>query len=222
MLTVKRLAPIVGIGMLALTGCTRAIWRDFQDCGLVSVGFGAGLSAEARVVAAIQPSIGFQSKTFRLGHESRLISGIWRSDEKPFPVSLGEVRARRAGIGSPVGNRWLTKLADWRAALSPESFLAGEAAKQVIPRLGLLWLLSYRRKDRQFPGHWGAGGHQSQQTLSGYWLPCVGGRQLFNRAGRVEVGATVLLLSARVGVDPIEILDFVLGSVGCDIAGDDG
>lgn len=36
-----------------------------------------------------------------------------------------------------------------------------------------------------------------------------------------EVGGTLVFVSARVGVNPLEIVDFVLGFVGLDIAGDD-
>ena len=37
----------------------------------------------------------------------------------------------------------------------------------------------------------------------------------------LEVGVAPLLFSLRVGVNPIEITDFLLGFVGLDIAGDD-
>lgn len=47
------------------------------------------------------------------------------------------------------------------------------------------------------------------------------GRTLFNRATNLEVGVSLVLVSARVGINPLEIVDFALGFVGLDIAKDD-
>lgn len=60
---------------------------------------------------------------------------------------------------------------------------------------------------------------------SGGWGNVVGGddpsTSSFNRATDLEVGVSLLLVSGRVGVNPLEILDFLLGFVGLDIANDD-
>ena len=44
---------------------------------------------------------------------------------------------------------------------------------------------------------------------------------LIKHATDFEVGATVIALSFRVGINPLEIVDFLLGFVGLDIAMDD-
>lgn len=65
----------------------------------------------------------------------------------------------------------------------------------------------------------------------GYWLP-VAGLPFMDEAHRddalsfgeltdLEVGGSLLLVSGRVGINALEIVDFVLGFVGLDIAGDD-
>lgn len=43
----------------------------------------------------------------------------------------------------------------------------------------------------------------------------------FARATDLEVGATLFVASVRVGVNPLEFIDFLLGFAGIDIAGDD-
>jgi hypothetical protein len=47
------------------------------------------------------------------------------------------------------------------------------------------------------------------------------GRPMFNRATNIEVGASLLFVSARAGINPLEIVDFILGFFGIDIANDD-
>lgn len=44
---------------------------------------------------------------------------------------------------------------------------------------------------------------------------------LFYELTDVEIGGTLGIVSARVGINPLEILDFLLGLAGMDIAGDD-
>jgi hypothetical protein len=43
----------------------------------------------------------------------------------------------------------------------------------------------------------------------------------FHELTDLQVGATLGIVSMRVGINPLEILDFLLGFVGLDIAGDD-
>ena len=62
-------------------------------------------------------------------------------------------------------------------------------------------------------------------TKEGFWMNFVSDsypeRSFFNRATDFEAGATLAVLSVRVGVNPLEILDFLLGFCGFDIARDD-
>ncbi len=65
----------------------------------------------------------------------------------------------------------------------------------------------------------------SGQT-AGYWLNLKPSyvdhnTNTFNRITDLELGASALLVSARVGINPLEIVDFILGFVGFDIANDD-
>jgi hypothetical protein len=62
----------------------------------------------------------------------------------------------------------------------------------------------------------------------GFWLPFerakVGDRlrqSAFNTATDIQAGITLGFISARAGINPLEIADFLLGFVGLDIAGDD-
>lgn len=44
---------------------------------------------------------------------------------------------------------------------------------------------------------------------------------IFARATDIEAGATLVFVSIRAGINPLEIIDFLLGFAGIDIAGDD-
>jgi len=59
-----------------------------------------------------------------------------------------------------------------------------------------------------------------------FWIPAFGEEDWgdpfsFHELTDVEVGATALFVSARAGINPLEIVDFILGFVGFDIAKDD-
>ena len=59
------------------------------------------------------------------------------------------------------------------------------------------------------------------------WLPIPGLAKetsplfSFNTATDLQLGAHLLLINARLGFNPLEFLDFLLGFGGLDIAGDD-
>jgi hypothetical protein len=75
-------------------------------------------------------------------------------------------------------------------------------------------------------GHDGA---RDQCHVVGFWLPferykvgsCELKQSAFNSTTDLQAGLTLGVVSARVGVNPLEIVDFLLGFVGLDIAGDD-
>lgn len=76
-----------------------------------------------------------------------------------------------------------------------------------------------------------AEGHDA--TLSsmhavGFWLPFERHKvsdklraSAFNTATDIQAGITLGVISARAGINPLEIADFLLGFVGLDIGGDD-
>ncbi|MBS3763968.1 MAG: hypothetical protein ACLFWL_13670 [Candidatus Brocadiia bacterium] len=74
----------------------------------------------------------------------------------------------------------------------------------------------------------GAGGMEKFHRV-GFWLPFERrkldkgklGLSPFNTATDLQAGATLGIVSARAGINPLEIVDFLLGFVGLDIARDD-
>lgn len=59
-----------------------------------------------------------------------------------------------------------------------------------------------------------------------YWIPLLSADDdydplAFSEITDLQVGATIICVSAHVGINPLEILDFALGFVGMDIADDD-
>lgn len=68
--------------------------------------------------------------------------------------------------------------------------------------------------------------HKMTRSFGTSWIPALNRKSevdpfSFHEATDIEVGATLLLVSARVGINPLEILDFMLGFLGVDLAGDD-
>ena len=164
---------------------------DLQDCFRASIGFGYGLSAEVRVGMFTNPALGTTSKTRRIGWESREFCGIWTSTEKPFPLPF---MINRSEIPPP--------------------------DRLVLP------VVSYLRRDRRvkqitahtktFPTH----------KFTGYWHPFhrrtkAESGNAVHRALDFEAGATTAIVSARAAINPLEVLDFVLGFFWIDIGRDD-
>ena len=64
-------------------------------------------------------------------------------------------------------------------------------------------------------------GVEAEGTLDdARWLP-VPPEVSFNEATDLQLGATLLLVSARAGANPLEFLDVLFGFAGFDMAGDD-
>ena len=105
--------------------------------------------------------------------------------------------------------------------------LSGTWTEMSYASTTVLWANSGHKEGLNLSGHHGVGprnpGPDSHPT---YWLPLLSASEsydplAFSEITDLQVGATVLVVSARVGVNPLEIVDFALGFVGLDIAGDD-
>ena len=173
-------------------GCAPGRMDDLADCGKASVGVGPGVEAHAKAGFLTHPSIGVASVTWRAGHEGRELTGTWGESRCVWPVSAFLYTGM---LETPKGLN--------------VSFLAGGSAEDRISRTAekyadvgyLLPLLAY------------AGVCAKEDKFS---HPLA-----FRQATDLQLGGTVLLVSARVGVNPLEIVDFSAGLVGLDPAGDD-
>ena len=171
---------------------------DLGDCGTFGVGVGAGLDATIQAGALAEASLG-------IGHNIRYVgwnghTGVteWQNAQLSWPPSLF-MSALAMGMRD-----------NGCCLLPPETFYAAPEPNRMDapPR----------------PGNRTPAGTESKHF--GYALPLLSeaGRRrtaTFHNATRVEAEVSLGVVSVRAGLNPLEILDFLLGFLGFDIAGDD-
>lgn len=194
-----------------LLGCAPGRMADLRDSGRMSLGVGLGLSADVKIGDLTHPSLGLLGVAAMYGWESRHIEG----------------RFLEARISEPYATYWFKQRGfGWADALNDSGFRGAfeihgyEVAVEAIKSgadddppedLGVVW----------------AGEVLRGRLYAGRWLPIPGRADdasplfAFDSATDLQVGATLLLLQARVGFNPLEFTDFLLGFFGLDIAGDD-
>jgi len=224
--------PILAVALL--TGCRSpgVIIRDLRDCARVSVAYGVGLEAHVRVGDITCPAIGSRTKTTRYGFEDRFIMGRWESDEQPFPAYQIAERARKLKTKQPEEGPSAERLREKiRSREGDKNWImatlegAGDLALGAIGMV-LGFERSYLRKDKHETDRVRGVVYRTVRQKSGYWHPFHSragweAESPFNTALDIEVGVTAGVVSARVGVNPLEILDFAFGFLWWDIAKDD-
>jgi hypothetical protein len=206
------LVAALAVSLLISTGCAPGRLADLRDAGRVSAGLGIGLSADAKVGALTHPSLGFFATSANLGFDSRDVYGVFHEGRTSEPFASAWARGQNVPFGDALnasGWRAAFKVQDIDIALAAISEpLDGHDAPDVIVK------------------------HYKGKKLSGgvdigYWLPIPRQDKLtdpmwtFNSATDLQLGATLVFVSGRVGLNVLETFDFLLGFVGMDIADDD-
>ena len=199
------------LALLGGLGCAPGRVADLKDSGRISFGLSLGLSADAKLGDLTHPAVGVASASAMFGFESREIDGSWYEARVSDPYAI--YWYRRAGK-------------PWRYALASSGW------RGVWESLG--WMDAVDELDEpidQEPlpetGTVFEGELLDEAITVARWLPLPGGSDefsplwRFNTASDLQVGATVLLVGARVGFNPLEFLDLLLGFGGFDLAGDD-
>jgi hypothetical protein len=193
------------LGVLALSvACAPGRMADLRDSGQLSVGIGLGLSADAKAGVLTHPSLGFASATADWGFESRDIYGSFYSARTSEPyASYFSYQEGASGLQAlnDSGFRAAFEVHEWDAAFEAISGTVGRER----PTVTVVEV---------------SGVELDERLDSGRWLG-TGDPVTFNTATDFQLGATLLFVSARAGVNVLETLDFLLGFVGLDIAGDD-
>lgn len=171
---------------------------DLGDCGTLGVGAGYGLDATVQAGALAEASLGIGHNIRYRGWNGHTSVTEWQNAQLSWPPSLF-MSAMAMGMAQ----------SDC-CLLPPETFYAVPDPERMgaPPR----------------PGNRTPAGTESKHF--GYALPLLSeqGRRrtgTFHNATRVEAEATLCVVSVRAGLNPLEILDFLLGFLGFDIAGDD-
>ncbi len=186
---------ITFLGIVA--GCATGRTSDLRDCGKLSIGFGPGLGVDAQLGALSHPALGIGSWTRRIGWEDRYVAGLWKQGELHSPVANAAMSVVDGGPDT-IGGR--LNISYIRFHEGVYGYHNGDSLHfEKVPDYGYggRWINTFKSKKKR-------------KNMSS-----------FNQATTLELGASVLLVSARVGINPLEILDFILGFAGIDIAKDD-
>jgi hypothetical protein len=198
--------------VLALAGCAPGRLADLRDAVHGTVGSGKGLSVDAALGFLTQPSIGlYGAKTVSLGVDSRDAFGFMGETRVSAPYAYSYARAEGRGVLASLNS------AGWRTTYSVTNMQRGfeEVDKPLRP-------LKPREFDRVIEGRRYGG-----RAVGSRWLPLPSAADefspllTFSNATELQLGAHIGIFAARAGVNPLELVDFLLGFGGLDIAGDD-
>lgn len=204
----RAIAVALSIGLGA---CAPGRVADLQDIGKLSIGAGVGASVDASLGFVSQPSFGFFSETSLLGNEARQASGYVFQKRVSFPYTF--VTAARDGKGLLGALNYTGFLATYKVTGFQRGF-------EEIDRT--LDAVAPREFGLEIEGVRYGGG-----VVGGRWLPLPGLADdysrifTFHQLTNFHVGAHAGIIGARVGFNPLELFDFLLGLGGLDIAGDD-
>lgn len=204
-----RLAALAVVISLA-SGCAPGRISDLRDAGRLGLGVGPGLSVDARIGDLTHPSLGVASAAAMWGFESRDIEGPWYEARVSDPYATYWLRREGKSWGESLissGWRGAWESIDWLHALAEVGEPIGAGP---LPETGTVVggeLLDGRVEPSRWVATRAAGG-----DARGWWL---------RSATDLHVGAHALLVGVRVGFNPMEMVDFLLGLAGLDVAGDD-
>ncbi len=200
------------VGVLALcVGCAPGRMADLKDSGRIGVGIGPGLSIDAKLGDLTHPALGALGAAGMVGFESRAIDGSWYEARVSDPYAIYWLRRE----GQPWG--FALNSSGWRGTWESLGFLDAldeldePIDQEALPETGTIW----------------QGELLDGKLVASRWLPLPGGPPdtsklwTFNTATDLQLGLHLLFVNARVGFNPLEFLDLLLGFGGYDIAGDD-
>ena len=206
----------LAVGCVPLQRYIAARGLDLTDCAKGNVGVGIGLTADAKVTDVMAPGIGIVSYTANFGHESRRVNGVWlESIVINTPRFAYEAMARQIDA-TPAdevldGTVVVSQLA-FRSVLLPNERWIRKNDDLTVEYYTLFNLAGFGRENRAtaLAGLLRRPGETPREVEKTAW-----------QASSIEVGATLGVVEARAGFNPMEVLDFLAGLVGFDPAGDD-
>jgi hypothetical protein len=204
---------------LLATGCQTTVGnyfanrgRDLGDCFLMQAGFGVGLGVDVKAAGVAHVNFGFSA--FIPFTSVGIVYGEWRPT-RPQAHFSGD-----SEFGMPGALFLPTDTVYMHVAPIPGAG-AGHCCYWVLP-VALSWVqLSSATAVPDGPHtRW----LWSEEPIPEDYDPTdfeAGMRSARIHAFNIEAGVFVLVVGARAGFSPGEFLDFLLGWVGIDIAGDD-
>lgn len=197
--------------IIAMGACAPGRFADLQDSGKLSIGGGIGASLDASIGFLSQPSLGLSSEAAMYGSEARDASGVVFQKRVSFPYTF--VTAARDGKSLLGALNYTGFLSSYKVTGFQRGFEEIDRTLDAVPprEMGL------EVKGVRYGG----------ELVGGRWLPLPGVADdysrifSFHQLTNFHVGGHAGVVGARVGFNPLEFLDFLLGFAGVDIAGDD-
>ena len=206
----RAVLSLVAIVLTLAVGCAPGRMADLRDSARLSAGLGFGLSVDAKAGALTHPSFGVVAASAMLGYDSRDVYGEFYEVRTSMPYSIDWDRKEGAS---------------WPDAINGTGWRAAFEAHQYHEAIAAIWQPAGQDRPEVMVAE--VEGVELDGTIgTGRWfpIPAKGDKEpllTFNNATDFQVGAILLLFSARAGLNPLEFLDFLLGFVSIDIANDD-
>lgn len=200
-LTILSLLVLLGSGCAAFNTYFFDRMNDLADVVKFDVGFGIGLDAHVSVTDLISTGVGY-SDTYRFGLRGGRF-GSWRDIHAGIPVATALVLFSSPSPGIFSRFSWDPFVTEFISI----GDMSHSTASRFEPVVSESLLLFNTRLTR--------GSHRSGLFQETEWLEdpiC-----MFD----IEVSATVAIVGVRFGFSPGHLLDFLLGFLTIDIAGDD-
>jgi hypothetical protein len=206
-------APLLLLAACASEGYGARRLADLREVAHASIGSGKGLSADASLGFLSQPAIGlYGAKTVAFGVAGRDVQGFIAETQVSAPYAYQY--ARKNGWGPLAA----LNFSGWRAQYAVGALQRGfeEVDKPLEPVA-----------PREF-GQVVDGQRFGSELHGGRWLPLPSAADQFSPLFDFDTltefgaGAHVGIFAARVGFNPLELADFLLGFAGLDIGRDDG
>jgi len=207
----RRIIAVLALVSGIVTGCTSARLADLRDVAKVSLHGGVGLSADARLGVLTQPSIGLWATSMGIGFESREVYGVFFHKRISFPYAPSYLLDRERPTLSALNST------GWSAMYQVSGF---QRAFEEIDRP-----LS-TDPPREF-GKTREGRYYGGYVREGAWIPVPDAARehpatkRFTEWTQFELGGQAGIVGGRIGFNPIELADFLLGFAGVDFAADD-
>ncbi len=185
----------IAVVPVLLTGCiSPGRMADLGDCGTFGIGVGQGLDATLRLGALSEASLGIGHRINYFGWDDRGDIDYYEPFQWSWPFSTVSYGIFSALLGRPCG-------------LTPNDSFCFEP--------NAAWRSRHNPNEIHYEGEY-----------YGKFLPFLseqGRKRTFNFHNCTRTEAEIVLgpVGVRAGINPLEILDFILGFFGLDIAGDD-
>jgi len=187
---------VLGLILPSFFGCAtyrQNISDDFRDTFKAKVGVGLGLYADVKITSLFNPSVGWFGSYWNVGLENRHADLVhYELSGYPFPLGLIPIRGTPERVRS--------------SALRMESYRGTGSG----PFVGQLI-------DVEAISKWDAYGPEKR---SPHVTTDIHELTFTERPLGIEVGAGLLFVNARLGFDPVELVDLICTAFGFDILED--